>query len=435
MANSLPMTLRVYRRLSFAVVPLAPALIKRRLKQGKEDPARIGERRGVSQDVRPHGPLVWIHGASVGEVLAAAALIEKLRALNHPHPVDLGHGDVGGDRRQAVSADIIHQYVPYDSPRYVARFLDHWRPSLALFIESDLWPNLILASAARRLPMVLINGRMSHRSFPRWRRVSSTISALLGTLRRLLAQSQVDAERFATLGSRNVVTTGNLKLDVPAPPADPVKLERLMSVTRGRPIIVAASTHPGEEEILLEAHRTLAGFFPSLLTVIVPRHPDRGEAIARDRRRVRPAPVAAFARGVADRGHRRLRRRHHGRTRIVLPARANRVHGRIAGRTWRAEPDRGGQARRLDRPRPSRFQFHRCLRGARRRRRRQAGRHAGGAGEAAWPMAGRPCGARILRSRPPNGVVVELGGALERTLAALEPYLLQLRLEMGAANA
>src|SRR6202140_3110366 len=254
MANSLPMTLRVYRKLSFAVMPLAPALIKRRLKLGKEDPARIGERRGVSNDVRPRGPLVWIHGASVGEVLAAAALIEKLRALNIRILLTSGTVTSAAIVAKRFPADIIHQYVPYDSPRYVARFLDHWRPSLALFVESDLWPNLILSSAARRLPMVLINGRMSHRSFPRWRRVTGTISALLGRFDICLAQSRVDAERFAALGSRNVIATGNLKLDVPAPPADAAKLERLMSVTRGRPIIVAASTHPGEEELLLAAH-------------------------------------------------------------------------------------------------------------------------------------------------------------------------------------
>src|ERR1700727_1242598 len=281
MASALPMTLRVYRKLSFAMVPLAPALIKRRVKQGKEDPARIGERRGMSRDVRPHGPLVWIHGASVGEVLAAAALIEKLRALNIRILLTSGTVTSASIVAKRFPPDIIHQYVPYDSPRYVTRFLDHWRPSLALFIESDLWPNLILSSAARRLPMVLINGRMSQRSFPRWRRVAGTISALLGRFDVCLAQSRVDAERFTALGSRNVVTTGNLKLDVPAPPADAAKLERLMAVTRGRPIIVAASTHPGEEDILLQAHRTLAGFFPSLLSVVVPRHPDRGEAIAR----------------------------------------------------------------------------------------------------------------------------------------------------------
>src|SRR5260370_7905908 len=179
LANSLPMTLRVYRKLSFAMVPLAPALIKRRLKLGKEDPARVGERRGMSDDVRPHGPLVWIHGASVGEVLAAAALIEKLRALNIRILLTSGTVTSAAIVPKRFPADIIHHYVPYDSPRYVARFLDHWRPSLALFIESDLWPNLILASAARRLPMGLINGRMSHRSFPPCPRITATISPLL----------------------------------------------------------------------------------------------------------------------------------------------------------------------------------------------------------------------------------------------------------------
>src|SRR5947199_3548181 len=281
MANSLPMTLRVYQKLSAALVPLAPALIKRRLKQGKEDPARVSERRGMSLDSRPLGPLVWIHGASVGEVLAAVALIEKLRALNIRILLTSGTVTSAAIVAKRFPADVIHQYVPYDSPRYVARFLDHWRPSLALFIESDLWPNLILSSAARRLPMVLINGRMSHRSFPRWRRVQGTIAALLGRFDVCLAQSELDADRFSALGSRNVVTTGNLKLDVPAPPADSAKLERLMSMTRGRPIVVAASTHSGEDEILAGAHKTLAGFFPGLLTVIVPRHPDRGEAVAR----------------------------------------------------------------------------------------------------------------------------------------------------------
>src|SRR3982751_2877762 len=203
MANSLPMTLRVYRKLSSAMLPLAPALISRRLKQGKEDPDRVGERRGMSADIRPSGPLVWIHGASVGEVSAAAGLIERLRALNLRILLTSGTVTSAAIVAKRFPPDVIHQYVPYDSPRFVGRFLDHWRPSLALFIESDLWPNLILSSAARRLPMVLINGRMSPRSFPRWRRVSGTISALLGRFELCLAQSQTDADRFAALGGRN----------------------------------------------------------------------------------------------------------------------------------------------------------------------------------------------------------------------------------------
>jgi 3-deoxy-D-manno-octulosonic-acid transferase len=434
MANSLPMTLRVYQKLSAAVVPLAPALIKRRLKLGKEDPARVGERRGVSRDVRPLGPLVWIHGASVGEVLAAAALIEKLRALNIRILLTSGTVTSAAIVAKRFPADIIHQYVPYDSPLYVARFLDHWRPSLALFIESDLWPNLILSSAARRLPMVLINGRMSHRSFPRWRRVAGTISALLGRFDICLAQSRADAERFAALGSRNVITTGNLKLDVPAPPTDPARLERLMSVTRGRPIIVAASTHPGEEEILTEAHRTLAGIFPSLLSVIVPRHPHRGEAIAR----------AIAAAGL-----------HAGlRSREELPTATTDIYvadtmGEL-GLFYRLAPivfmggslvEHGGQnpieAIKLGASivhGPHVFNFSDVY---------EALDSSGGARQADTQEAlvkqigkllADPA-ARELSVAASERVVEQLGGALDRTLAALEPYLLQLRLEMGAANA
>src|SRR6267154_1047708 len=426
MANSLPMTLRVYRKLSYAMVPLAPALIKRRLNQGKEDPLRIGERRGMSRDVRPHGPLVWIHGASVGEVLAAAALIERLRALNLRILLTSGTVTSAAIVAKRFPADIIHQYVPYDSPRYGARFLDHWRPSLALFIESDLWPNLILSSAARRLPMVLINGRMSHRSFPRWRRVSSTISALLGRFEVCLAQSQLDADRFAALGSRNVVTTGNLKLDVPAPPADSAKLERLMSMTRGRPIVVAASTHSGEDEVLVNAHKTLAGFFPNLLTVIVPRHPDRGEAIVRmvaasglhaGLRAREELPTAATDIYIADTmGELGLFYRlspivfmggslveHGGQNPIeAVKLGASVVHGpHVFNFTDVYEAlDAAGGARRADTQEALVKQFGQML---------------------ADPKA------REAVLTASERVVGQLGGALERTLSALEPYLLQLR--------
>jgi 3-deoxy-D-manno-octulosonic-acid transferase len=434
LADPLPMTLRVYRKLSSAMVPLAPALINRRLKLGKEDPARVGERRGMSDDVRPAGPLVWIHGASVGEVLASAALIEKLRMLNLRILLTSGTVTSAAVVAKRFPPDVIHQYVPYDSPRYVARFLDHWRPSLALFIESDLWPNLILSSAARRLPMVLINGRMSHRSFPRWRRLQGAISALLGRIDICLAQSELDADRFSALGSRNVVVTGNLKLDVPAPPADAAKLERLMSMTRGRPIVVAASTHSGEDELLIDAHKTLARFFPNLLTVIVPRHPDRGEAVAR--------MVVAYGLQPGL------------RSREELPTAATDIYvadtmGEL-GLFYRLSPivfmggslvEHGGQnpieAVKLGASvvhGPHVFNFSDVY---------EALDHAGGARKAdsqealvkqLGQLLADPA-ARDASLAASERVVEQLGGALERTLAALEPYLLQLRLEMGAANA
>ena len=434
MASSLPMTLRLYRRLSAVAVPLAPVLIKRRLKQGKEDPERIGERRGLSRDIRPSGPLVWIHGASVGEVLAAASLIERLRALNLRILLTSGTVTSATIVAKRFPPDIIHQYVPYDSPRFVARFLDHWRPSLALFIESDLWPNLILSSAARRLPMVLINGRMSPRSFPRWRRASGTISALLSRFDICLAQSRVDAERFAALGGANVVTTGNLKLDVPAPPADPHKLDRLMLATRGRPVIVAASTHPGEEEILLQAHRALSKFFPSLLTVIVPRHPDRGPAIA----------LTVATSGLAGAL----------RSRDELPTAAAEIYvadtlGEL-GLFYRLAPivfmggslvEHGGQnpieAVKLGAAivhGPHVFNFadvYEALDSSGGARRADG---LEGLAKQLGQLLANPDACNTVNAAGAR-VVEELGGALERTLAALEPYLLQLRLEMGASDA
>ncbi|WP_027534178.1 3-deoxy-D-manno-octulosonic acid transferase [Bradyrhizobium sp. WSM3983] len=432
--KSLPMTLRMYQRLATGLVPLAPALIKRRLKQGKEDPARVGERRGLSQDVRPHGPLVWIHGASVGEVLAAAALIERLRDVNLRILLTSGTVTSAAIVAKRFPPDVIHQYVPYDSPRYVARFLDHWKPSLALFIESDLWPNLILAGAARRLPMVLINGRMSPRSFPRWRRMHETISALLSRFDICLAQSKTDAERFSTLGSRDVVTTGNLKFDVPAPPADPAKLERLMAMTRGRPIVVAASTHPGEDEMLVAAHRSLVGIFPQLLTVIVPRHPERGSSIS--------GMIAASGLKPAL------------RSRDELPTAVTDVYvadtmGEL-GLFYRLSPivfigkslvGQGGQnpieaiklgAAVVHGPNVANFsELYAALD-------ESGGARQADTQEALVKQLGLLLADPTVRDkmqRAGAGVVAELGGALDRTMMALEPYLMQLRIEMGAANA
>jgi 3-deoxy-D-manno-octulosonic-acid transferase len=280
----------------------------------------------------------------------------------------------------------------------------------------------------------LINGRMSQRSFPRWRRAHGTISALLGAFEICLAQSRTDAERFGALGARNVITTGNLKLDVPAPPADPMKLDRLMAVTRGRPVVVAASTHPGEEEILIEAHRTLASYFPRLLTVIVPRHPDRGLAIGR--------MVAAAGLNAALRSH------------DELPAAATDVYVadtmgelgvfyRLAGAVFMGGSlvAHGGQnpieAIKLGASivhGPHVFNFADVY---------DALDRAGGARRAdgeevlvkqLGQLLADPASRDTLLVAA-STVVVELGGALEKTLAALEPYLLQLHLEMGAANA
>ncbi|MGM4991983.1 3-deoxy-D-manno-octulosonic acid transferase [Tardiphaga sp. 841_E9_N1_2] len=434
MPNALPITLRVYRRLSAALTPLAPVLIRQRLKKNKEDPARLDERCGISQIERPAGPLVWIHGASVGEVLAAAALIERLRALGMRILLTSGTVTSAEIIAKRFPTDIIHQYIPYDSPRFVARFLDHWKPSLALFIESDLWPNLIISAAKRRLPMVLINARMSQRSFPRWQKFSATIGALLGRFEICLAQSETDAERFSALGSRSVVVTGNLKLDVQAPPSDAVKLDKLMAVTRGRPIIVASSTHPGEEEIILETHKTLTSFFPKLLTVIVPRHAHRGADIAQ--------MITVAGAQVALRSREELP---HAGTDIYVAD----TMGEL-GLFYRLSPvvfiggslvPHGGQnpieAVKLGASvvhGPHVFNFtdvYEALDGA-------GGAKLADSSEQLVKQLGQMLGnetAREAAIESGHRVVERLGGALDRTLHALEPYLMQLRLEAGAQDA
>ena len=282
MPNTLPLALRAYQLGSALGTPIASQLLTRRQKRGKEHPERLRERLGQPSMPRPKGPLVWVHGASVGEMLATIALIERLRAQDFAVLVTSGTVTSAALAEQRLPNGVTHQFIPLDAPRFVRRFLDHWRPGLALFVESDLWPNLICSSAKRKIPMIIINGRLSERSFKRWRRVPGVIAALLNQFDLCLAQSATDAERYAKLGAPRVSATGNLKLDVPALPADEAALRRLKDIVGKRPVMLAASTHAGEEAAVIGVHRRLRAKFPSLLTIVVPRHPARGESIAEE---------------------------------------------------------------------------------------------------------------------------------------------------------
>jgi 3-deoxy-D-manno-octulosonic-acid transferase len=279
-ADRTPLSLKTYQVVTAMSVPLADVLLKYRLRRGKEHPSRWGERRGQSSVARPDGPLVWLHCASVGEFLAILPLVERLETRDITVLVTTGTVTSADVALRRLPPHVIHQFVPVDVPQFVGRFLNHWKPDLALFVESDLWPNLIMASAKRKIPLILVNGRLSERSFRRWRLAQRTIGALLGRFDLCLAQSAEDAARFAGLGAPRYVTTGNLKLDAPAPPANPEKLWALQGALGDRPVIVAASTHPGEEAALIDVHRRLKHSFPGLLTILAPRHPERGPGIA-----------------------------------------------------------------------------------------------------------------------------------------------------------
>jgi 3-deoxy-D-manno-octulosonic-acid transferase len=207
-------------------------------------------------------------------------LIERIRARGFNVLATTGTVTSAALAEKRLPPGAVHQFIPIDLPAFVTRFLDYWRPDLALFVESDLWPNLIVSAAEREVPIILVNGRMSERSFRRWRHFPRTIEALLTRFDLCLVRTTDDAERFGVLGAPRITTTGNLKLDAPALPFDPAKLTILASATQGRAIVAAASTHPGEESEIIDAHRRLRINFPDLLTIIAPRHPQRGPAIA-----------------------------------------------------------------------------------------------------------------------------------------------------------
>jgi len=278
-AERMPWTLRAYSGFASMAAPFAGAVLARRLKRGKENPLRLAERRGESPIARPHGPLIWAHGASVGEMFAVIPLLESLRERHFNVLVTSGTVTSARLAEERLPAGVIHQFIPLDTPGFTARFLAHWGPNLALMAESDLWPNLIMSCNAKGVPLILVNGRLSERSFTRWRYLPRTIGALLGCFDLCLTQSEGDAERYTELGAPRVSMTGNLKLDVPAPPVDAGKLNAMRVAVRQRPMIAAASTHAGEEAVVIDAHRRLKQSFPGLLTIIAPRHPERGPGV------------------------------------------------------------------------------------------------------------------------------------------------------------
>ncbi|MDB5570618.1 MAG: 3-deoxy-D-manno-octulosonic acid transferase [Hyphomicrobiales bacterium] len=272
--------LQLYRALTSAATPFLPWLLWSRRRRGKEEAARISERKGYASLPRPPGPLAWVHGASVGEGLALLPLIGRLRTRGFQVLVTTGtvtSAHVVGER---LPDGAIHQYAPLDAPAFVRRFLDHWSPDIVLIAESELWPNILGEADARGIPLVLVNARLSARSHDRWSKAPKTIRALLGTIDLCLAQSAADAMRLMDLGAARVQVSGNLKYDVPALPAHPTELARLRAVIGSRPVWLAASTHAGEEEIALAAHCGLLRQFPSLVTIVAPRHPERAGQIA-----------------------------------------------------------------------------------------------------------------------------------------------------------
>ena len=274
--------LGLYRFLTTLGAPVIHVYLGRRIKAGKEDPHRFNERLGRPALARPDGPLIWLHGASVGEAMSLLTLIARLKTAVPAANILVTTGTVTSARMLAdrLPKGAVHQYVPVDRMAYVRRFLDHWRPDLTLWAESEFWPNLISETAVRGNPLVLVNGRISPRSFKGWSRAPKFIAGLLGGFALCLGQTEGDAERLRALGAAGARSVGNLKFAADPLPADAERLADMRAATAGRPLWLAASTWAGEEDIAWRVHQDHAAAHPGLLTIIVPRHPNRGPEIA-----------------------------------------------------------------------------------------------------------------------------------------------------------
>jgi len=271
------MMLRLYAAATSLAPPVLRRMLRKRVAKGKEIPERLAEREGIASLPRPNGKLIWVHAASNGETMS---VLPVLHALAGQASILLTTGTVTSAKlaESRLPEGAIHQFVPLDVPAWVSRFLAHWRPDAAVILESEIWPNILRACDARGIPRLLINARMSDTSARNWRRLPGTARSLLGGFRTVLAQSAGDATKIRTLGVE-VQEWGNLKFFTSPLPVDEAALATLQAQIPG-PCWLAASTHPGEEEICAAAHAKLLAKFPDLITIIVPRHPGRGAAVA-----------------------------------------------------------------------------------------------------------------------------------------------------------
>ncbi|NBB50750.1 3-deoxy-D-manno-octulosonic acid transferase [Rhizobium sp. CRIBSB] len=272
------LALTAYRLLTGILEPFAPRLLDARAKRGKEDPGRVDERLGLTRTPRPGGPLVWLHGVSVGETLSMLPLVEHLRTQRPDVTILVTSGTVTSAQLLArrLPADAIHQYAPIDGPEAVAAFLDHWKPSAGVLVESELWPNLIMAAWARDIPLILASARITQKAANGWSRFPRAAQTLTRTFRAVLAQDDISASRLSAMGARDDGRV-NLKLAGGPLPCDMTAFTTLSAAVGDRQVVVAASTHPGEEIAIV---RALDRLTERLCLILVPRHPDRADEIA-----------------------------------------------------------------------------------------------------------------------------------------------------------
>lgn len=268
--------IKLYRLLTFILFPVIVVWLAIRVIKGKELLCRIKEKFGYASVQRTSSPYIWLHSASVGESLVALTLSNHLKTIYPEYNFLITSGTVTSAKilSSRISDRIIHQFIPIDEYFALKRFFEFWRPSLGIFIESEIWPNLISTSSSY-CPIILANAIMSEKSFNRWMKYKNTASYLLGMFDRIICQSKKDAKKYQKLCNTKVEFSDNLKYSSSKPYVDNRELNILKKSLKNRLVFLAASTHKGEEEIICKIHKSLQAEFPNLITIIVPRHPER----------------------------------------------------------------------------------------------------------------------------------------------------------------
>ena len=257
--------------------PLIRSILNRRARIGKEDPSRINERFGISTLTRPEGPLIWVHVASVGEAQSMLSLVDIILSQQPTARVLITSITTTSARllQNRLPDRAFHQYSPVDHPEWVRRFLDHWKPDLVLWAESELWPNTLTLLKKRNIPVALLNAHMSEKSFRNWSKAPRMAEDMLSAFMIILTQTTQDAEYYTKLGARSLVVTDNIKYSASPLPYNEADLSAFKAALADRPVWLYASTHAGEEALACEVHKELSVKYPDLLTIIAPRHPAR----------------------------------------------------------------------------------------------------------------------------------------------------------------
>ena len=283
MPKGLTLPIRVYAGLANLALPLIFARVSKRLQSQGVSDSRARERLGYATLPRPTGPLIWCHAASVGESVSLLALIGQLLTDDPALHVLVTSGTASS--AQILAARLppraYHQFAPLDARQPLARFLNHWQPDLAIVVESEIWPQMIVAIAAAGIPLALVNARLSQTSLRNWARFPQTARALLDRFSLIRTQSEATAQALVALGADPATTqaSGDLKAAAQALPFDFTILHGFVDALHERPVWAAVSTHPGEEELVLWAHKAASEHLPGLTLILVPRHTERGTAV------------------------------------------------------------------------------------------------------------------------------------------------------------